>query len=177
MEIMTRKQAMALGHSQYFTGKACKHQHTTYRYTSSGACSACVTAAALSNRAKFTPADGREQRNLAKAQLELIRVRAYAEDMPTVRGTAIALAQARFPAVEISDVAPNSKPTDADGGTALYQLKVHHDDIPLVRGVAQNLLNARGPNIALVRQQILAAVEAAGRAQVPAVPFYSPMHA
>jgi hypothetical protein len=35
-------EAKSMGHNLYFTGVACKHGHTTYRYTKDRACSACV---------------------------------------------------------------------------------------------------------------------------------------
>jgi hypothetical protein len=35
-------EARVIGHNLYFTGVACKHGHTTYRYVKDRACSACV---------------------------------------------------------------------------------------------------------------------------------------
>jgi hypothetical protein len=35
-------EARAIGHNLYFTGVACKHGHTTYRYVKDRACSTCV---------------------------------------------------------------------------------------------------------------------------------------
>jgi hypothetical protein len=37
-------EAKSMGHNLYFTGVACKHGHTTYRYVKDRACSACVKA-------------------------------------------------------------------------------------------------------------------------------------
>lgn len=40
----TLAEAKSIGHNLYFTGVACKHDHTTYRYTKDRACSDCVKA-------------------------------------------------------------------------------------------------------------------------------------
>jgi hypothetical protein len=37
-------EAKSMGHNLYFTGVACKHGHTTYRYVKDRACSGCVKA-------------------------------------------------------------------------------------------------------------------------------------
>jgi hypothetical protein len=36
------KEAISLGVDTYFTGKSCKYNHTTFRYTSNGNCSECM---------------------------------------------------------------------------------------------------------------------------------------
>ena len=41
MDIITRKEALELGLSKYYTGKPCKHGHLSERYTKSGACVEC----------------------------------------------------------------------------------------------------------------------------------------
>lgn len=41
-EILTRKQAIAQGNTQYFTGKPCPHGHIAKRYTITAACTQCV---------------------------------------------------------------------------------------------------------------------------------------
>jgi hypothetical protein len=43
-EIISRKQALALGLKRYFTGKPCKHGHISDRYVS-GACAQCIGSA------------------------------------------------------------------------------------------------------------------------------------
>lgn len=43
-EIITRKEAKALGIKMYFTGKLCKRGHISDRYTSIGRCVECVRA-------------------------------------------------------------------------------------------------------------------------------------
>jgi hypothetical protein len=41
LQIITRKQAKALGLTRYFTGKPCKHGHVCERYTANFACVEC----------------------------------------------------------------------------------------------------------------------------------------
>jgi 5-methylcytosine-specific restriction endonuclease McrA len=43
MELVSRKEAIASGKSQYFTGKPCKHGHISARTLSSGVCISCAT--------------------------------------------------------------------------------------------------------------------------------------
>jgi hypothetical protein len=40
---MIRREAKALGHIRYFTGKPCKHGHLSERFTSTGGCVACLS--------------------------------------------------------------------------------------------------------------------------------------
>ena len=42
IEIVTRREAMALGLKRYFTGKPCPHGHIAERFLSSGTCVTCV---------------------------------------------------------------------------------------------------------------------------------------
>jgi hypothetical protein len=39
--LFTRKEALAIGYSRYFTGKPCKHGHVAERYTTSRQCTKC----------------------------------------------------------------------------------------------------------------------------------------
>ncbi len=43
MEIITRKQAIELGLTTYFTGKRCKHNHLAVRWVSSMVCAECTS--------------------------------------------------------------------------------------------------------------------------------------
>ena len=43
LSIISRAEAKAAGLKRYFTGKACKHGHTVFRWASDGQCSACLT--------------------------------------------------------------------------------------------------------------------------------------
>jgi len=60
MDIISRKQAKALGLKWYFTGKPCKHGHVTKRYAT-GACHECMRITTLKNRGKYTYKVGRKQ--------------------------------------------------------------------------------------------------------------------
>ena len=42
MEKMTRREALSLGRRRFYTGKPCKYDHDSERYTTSGACVACT---------------------------------------------------------------------------------------------------------------------------------------
>jgi len=60
MQILSRKSALELGETIYFTGKPCKHGHYAHRYTKSGGCSECIS---------ITSASAREAFNGRKAEL------------------------------------------------------------------------------------------------------------
>jgi nitrite reductase/ring-hydroxylating ferredoxin subunit len=147
MEILTRQQAMKLGRSKYFTGKACTHGHISERYTASGACAACVSVAAASHRANFVPEDGRKARQLAKAQLEPIRLRIFEQEAETILGYCVAITHARFPAIQYPDVVPRGgRPLPPEAGTRLYTVYVHPDDSFGLRALAKAALDAHSVN-------------------------------
>jgi hypothetical protein len=72
MNMITRSEAKAQGHVRYCTGKACKHGHTSERYTKTGQCVECVTGYAygfaLVNPEKAKSAQKKWRESLTKDQ-------------------------------------------------------------------------------------------------------------
>lgn len=62
MDIITRKQALALGLTQYFTGKPCKRGHVSARGSANGNCISCREL----DQAKFLKANPRYQKDYGK---------------------------------------------------------------------------------------------------------------
>ncbi len=148
MEQKTRSEALAAGESQYFTGKPCKADHTTYRYTASGACAGCVAAASYASRSMVAPAAPRVSadgtlttRRDIIANLTEINLRAYPGDIETLKAVALAHAMTRWPGVTMDEVAIKAKPGDAVGGTALYRVRVPGENVDDMRKLANTLLN------------------------------------
>lgn len=67
----TLAEAKSIGHNLYFTGVACKHGHTTYRYTKDRACSACVKAKV---KRLSTVGGGAARRWAAKTPEQLVEI-------------------------------------------------------------------------------------------------------
>lgn len=164
MEIKTRKQAAAAGESKYFTGKPCKNDHTTYRYTTSGACAACIREASTGARVEMTLTDTRAAKAEARAELAVVKIRAYPADMETIKGTALALTRARYPAATMADVVPNAALTRGESGTFLLSLRAHPSDHAILADVGRALVK-REVDFSAVRarqQQLIRDANAAG---------------
>lgn len=186
MQLSSRKIAQAAGLGQYFTGQPCKYGHVTHRYTQSGACAACVAAAAAMTRVKENPrrdemvADQaarlaamqaekaarvaavlaeRDARTAALNQLVEIRLRAFVADLPLVRDTVAAVGTSRYPMLSAAEFAAQGRPTDHGGGTALYRFRVAPDDVELLRGVANALLGTHKVDLSHVYRHVAAQVE------------------
>jgi hypothetical protein len=146
MEIKTRKQAMIAGENTYFTGKACKNGHLSYRYVQSGACYDCINAARLAPDS--ATAKSREKRllevstalqakNLVKENLALVKVRMFPSEREGVALAAYCLAAMRFPSITPDDIDPRIAPVGREpSGTALYSFYCHDEDIGALRAAA-----------------------------------------
>lgn len=167
MNILTRKDAMMSGMTQYFTGEPCVNGHISYRYVQSGTCAACVRAAASESR-KEAPAflaqrqadraarlAASEAKTVALAQLVDIKVRVFDSDAALLRDTAAALCRARYPALTLADVVLRKPATDPQAGTGLYRMLVHPDDIPMIRETANVLIGTHKVDIGARRHHIL----------------------
>jgi len=152
---------MQSGKSKYYTGKPCTHGHISERYTASGACAACVSVAAASHRANFVPEDGRKARQLAKAQLEPIRLRIRDDEAETILGYCVAVTHARFPAIQYADVAPKrGRPPQVEAGSRLYTVYVHPDDAFGFRALAKAAFDAHSVDGAAVAATVQERAEA-----------------
>lgn len=67
----TLAEARSIGHNLYFTGVACKHGHTAYRYTRDRACSDCVKAKV---KKSATVGGGNARRWAAKTPEQLAKI-------------------------------------------------------------------------------------------------------
>lgn len=174
MRIISRKQAIAAGTHKYFTGKPCKNGHIAERYTTSGTCEACIRGAVADERAGLTYADAREVVSAAKAELGVFNIRCYPGDIETIKGTALALAQVRYPGLSLSDVLVTPNGVQPAGGTLMFRFRVHGADIDLLRGVEQALLKAHGVNAAAERARIHRQILEQADAETPKLPDWKP---
>lgn len=167
----TRKEAMQIGETKYFTSKPCIHGHISYRYTVSGACAECVSANSAANydvirkhrnefresiaarRAeKLAPiVEKRREKDTALRALVDVKVPIYPQDVATVFDTAIGLCIAAFPVLERADVEPEATTIR---GTPLYRVSVPVEHVELIRGIANQLYNAHGPDMNRVHDQL-----------------------
>lgn len=86
MEIMTRSEAAKGGYYKYFTGRACKNGHLSYRYTKTGGCAECVH--------YHTKKYAREL-NIFHKRFINIQIRIHPDDKPLVEELAETLNKAR----------------------------------------------------------------------------------
>lgn len=177
----TRKEAVAAGESQYYTGLPCKRGHITYRYTVSGTCSDCLRGAAIITReavssapdfvqTRAAVADARRSARLAKEEamtrLVEVRMRAYDIDWPQIRETAIELALAAHPVLARSDVCLNRAPLDRASGTAVYRALVPPEHYDTMRQVAAAFIATRKVDTSAITARLKEAERA--MATVPA---------
>lgn len=164
MLLPTRKQALAMGHATYNTGKACRNGHYADRYTSSGACKACLTESVAGVRRPLAWNPRTPERQAQCERLAQIRLRAHPLDAPTLLDCAISLTQARHAAVAPTDVVGSRAGLKPEGGTLLYIVNVDAADVQLLRDMQNAMLRARGPNIEAVRAAAFGAAGAQAEA-------------
>lgn len=176
MHITSRKDAIAAGVGQYFTGKPCRKGHLANRYTQSGTCAACVAIATSKSRGithsgVVLPREQREAERNEKFQallktrqeksdafkaLEPIKIPAMPQDVATVFDTAVELCLAAFPCLERSDVMPARTPIK---GLPLYRVHVPADQVELMRRVANALYAAHSVDVSHMADRVAARVE------------------
>lgn len=93
---MDRKTARINGERTFSTGKPCKWGHTTYRYTISGSCSACIN-----------------------ARVPAVTFRGHAADIATVVDVWNGLLALRSVADHARALAPTA--SDSDGGPSAWR--------------------------------------------------------
>lgn len=153
MDIIERAEAKAKGLNTYFTGRPCRNGHLTYRYTLSGSCSECI------NGDRHAPVDPtKPARREAKAQLVLLRVRAYDGDRDNIAAAAWALAVMRYPVLLPADIDPKLLPSDKTAGTALYAFYCHAEDVAQLREIAKAAMAQHQSDVAVRRAQLLGQV-------------------
>lgn len=176
LEIMERAEAQAQGKNTYYTGRACRNGHVTYRYTQSGTCAGCINestnAARRGEASPFTPMNG--PREYLQQLIEL-RVRVYLDQAEMIREIAAAYCVGKFPLLTKEQVKIRATPTDAAGGTALFRVRVPLENAQAIRDTAQALLNARAIDVAAARARILATTTAQANAEAAGhIPAWRP---
>lgn len=156
----SRKAALRMGDTKYKTDKPCSQGHFAPRYTTSGACSECLSAAGIkarygSQERKDEATLLREAKQQARIDMTEIKLRCYPADLDNLRALVVAATLARFPMLDRADVVLNKAPGALEGGTQLHKFNVSGSDFDLLRGIANTLLNQRGPNIAAAREKML----------------------
>lgn len=157
MNVINRSEAKRQGLKQYFTGDPCKNGHTTYRYTQSGTCAACLRSA---NAPIFD--SSRPARNHALAQMVQAKFRLFRDDVEFFESTAYAFALMRFPVLLKVDVYPGLLPLDSDPYQGLYKFNCHVDDLEPLRELAKSLIASRMPTSQDARQKARAQFIALG---------------
>lgn len=176
MQITTRREAIAAGVGQYFTGKPCKHGHISHRYTQSGACAQCISDTSAAFR-KEVSADYRARKRVVEARAEKlaliaerqqlkveamrgimsIRLLAHPQDMRLVFDTAAGLCRTRYPVLDVADVYASNKMVAP--GSSLYRVPVPIEDLDLMRAISNELwAKHSGIDIQKERERILGAM-------------------
>lgn len=148
----------------YNTGKACRNGHYAARYTSSGACKACLTESVAGVRRALDWNPRTPERTAQCEQLVKLRLRAHPADATTLLDCAVSLTQSRYSAVAPTDIVGSRKGMEPAGGTMLYLVNVDAADVQMLRDMQFALLQARGPNV----EQLRAAAFGAAGAQAEA---------
>lgn len=137
---MKRSEALALGLSQFTTGKPCKNGHLSYRYTSSGSCAACIVDHRNGEPRLVAPVPRGERASSALSRVPErvledfktnsieIRLRAYIERSPLLFQMVEAYNIARWPEIPPDAYRPRGKPTGRAAGTALFEVRCHAGD-------------------------------------------------
>lgn len=91
MEIITNKEAKELGLVRFFTGKPCKHRHTSERYTSNGECCSCDYQRKLSEKEKARNRENyRTNKNGAKVKKAKANVNRAAQENQSIKSLSYA---------------------------------------------------------------------------------------
>lgn len=187
MVIISRKDAAAAGLGQYFTGKPCKYDHISPRYTQSGTCSQCVLDAAAATRAATANAEfkprtrftqeredklrasvaARQAKVEALRALVPIRVPINMPDVTTVFETSVALCLEAYPILERLDVLPARTPVR---GTPLYVINSPPESVQLLRDIANELYSKNRPDFSHLQHRIIRSVEKAADDEASAPP-------
>lgn len=135
---MSRNEAKLLGVTQYFTGIKCKNGHLTYRYTSSGACAACI-------REHNRPVENSimQVRKKIRDEFAQKRFRLYDGDYEIFAASVWSKGLEIISALTQSDIDPKLQPTDRQAGTGLYAFMCHPSHIEELQSVAASLRAAR----------------------------------
>lgn len=115
---MERAEADKLGLKKYETGRPCKHGHVVYRYTESGACSACVK--------NLVTISGAKSADL-RAKIEQVTKRIYLhsdkDGFAAIKTVVDFMIVSRFPDLPVDTVNPDPLEGVHVGGTA-YRVSV-----------------------------------------------------
>lgn len=85
-KIMTRIEAVNAGEPKYYTGRPCRNGHETFRYTSTGNCSACAKDRVHNFSVRARSIAANKLRGLV-----LVECYVYEEDVETLRTQALML--------------------------------------------------------------------------------------
>ncbi len=154
MLIKTRKQAMCDAENTYFTGKACKNGHTSYRYTQSGACKECIHGPMLA------VTGARRSERIAAAQAAALRASAFPiykfriwmEDRETFTATAWAMAVMRDPDITLSFVDTGRNLTDIIESTGVVSARCHAEDYKTLQRIVGTMHSARSMTVSAATQ-------------------------
>lgn len=148
MEIIARKDALAVGLATYYTGKLCKNGHAAYRYVTSGSCSTCINGTPrLPRELSTSPAADIEARQLLATSDRIAREKLALEQRDQRRqlvekificpdakwmelsAIVIMLTKCRFPALRDVDIVPDKTRIEPVGrANGRYRVNMHADD-------------------------------------------------
>jgi len=139
MVIIQRSEAIALGLPKYYTGKPCRHNHLSPRYTRSGTCQECI------REFNGSPEDQRNHKSRRKRVSEMIifRVRLFLDDLDYFREIVLATNRRHLPLISPVDCWRSEKGHNQHGPTALYNFACFAGDAQSLQELAQHLFNAR----------------------------------
>lgn len=125
MDIISRSDAIRRGLKQYFTNSPCKNNHISYRYTSSGSCSACIRSYGAPVEELKIRAGARD--NLAR--MVTLRVRIFDCDLDFFSKIILATVQAREPSATMRDVWKGGSGTKRDQGSGMQNFNCFGEDL------------------------------------------------
>jgi hypothetical protein len=138
-EVISRSEAIRRGLNQYFTNVPCKNGHTTYRYTASGSCSACI-------RSYGAPVEQLQSRAALRAKLaDLVsfRTRVADIDLGFISQMVLASVQAREAGASMRDVfktGPGVKRVETSG---IHSFNCFAEDLEQLRAAAVKIFDSR----------------------------------
>lgn len=125
---MERSEAKKLGLSQYTTGRPCRNNHISYRYTVSGSCAKCV------NHGRPTK-DGYEN-------MTTMTVRVFDKDFDELSKRIHEATEFRYPGITLKKVTMYDRIKSIHNGTAIRFFQVHKDDVKAFTKAAGAMFDA-----------------------------------
>lgn len=136
MNVITRDQAIERRLTHYFTGKPCKRNHISQRYTKSLACLEC-----LHPKFSSVEAEQREHLKAIREQLVPLYIILYVDQLEGFQLSLLASAMMREPRLRLKDLLSRDKPL-VSGLQVRYRFNCFAEDEQMLLDLGRSMLQS-----------------------------------